>query len=414
MRIRANQVFLCLFLFHVSWFMNSGFPVVFLFGQERYVSSPIVLDPPNLMGVISVVAVGDVMLGSWIEPHLKYNGPSYPFEKTVAYLKSADLATANLEAPFTVDGEPFPKKYNFKVPPEYAAGLRGAGFDVVTLANNHMLDFGEQGLSSTLETLDNLGVKYSGAGRNLHEAHQPAILEVGQKTAAFFGYSMTFPKEFYAKEDSSGTAYPEPELMTANLEAWENAVDFTVVSFHWSAEKLEIPKEYQIYFAHLAIDSGADLVLGHHPHVLQGLELYKNRLIAYSLGNFAFGSYSPHAVDSIILRAYLNDEGLLYAHCIPINVDNREVEFQPEVVEGKRKTAIISKLQKLSVQLNGDQDIIADSGMITGDWASFYENWLVHTAVNSYWNVFLESELLTSEQTEEALQKQAAVLDSTN
>jgi poly-gamma-glutamate synthesis protein (capsule biosynthesis protein) len=329
---------------------------------------------------ISIVAVGDVMLGSWVTPVLVQRGVLYPFEATLPYLRGADAAIANLEAPFTRDGEPFEKQFNFKVPPEHARGLKNAGLDVVTLANNHILDYGTVGLVSTMATLDTFGLKYSGAGRNWREAHQPTVIEVRGKTIAFFGYSTTFPTEFYARGDSAGTAYPEAKTMQSALREWDARVDFVVASFHWSAEKLEIPKAYQIELAHLAIDSGADLVLGHHPHVLQGIEKYRNRLIAYSLGNFAFGSYSSYAVDSIILKVYLNDDGLFYARCIPINVNNSEVEFQPQILEGPRKQAVIAKLQKLSLDLNGGQNILSDSGLIFGDWRQFYDRCFPDTA----------------------------------
>lgn len=341
---------------------------------------------------VSVVAVGDVMLGSWVTSVLSEKGYLYPFELTSRVLRSGDATIANLEAPFTVDGEPFEKKYNFKVPPDYVQGLKEAGFTVVSLANNHIMDFGETGLLSTMSALESVGVKYCGAGLNLARAARPAVVELSGKKIAFFGYSMTLPKEFYATEDSSGTAYPGPNLMVESLTAWEDSVDFTVVSFHWSAEKLETPKDYQIYFAHLAIDSGADLVLGHHPHVLQGIELYKNRLIAYSLGNFVFGSYSENAIDSIILKTHLRNEGLFFAQCIPINVDNREVEFQPRIFKGERKTAVINKLQRLSLSLNNGKNIIEDSGIILGEWGSFYDEWLQQTVLSSYWNIFVDQD----------------------
>lgn len=318
---------------------------------------------------ISFAGVGDVMLGSWVIPIIETTGVSYPFDSTAKHLQSADICIANLEAPFTDDGEVFDKQYNFKVPPEFAPGLREAGISVVTLGNNHIMDFGEKGLVTTMATLDALGILHCGAGKNFEEAHAPSLLKAGEKTIAFFGYSMTFPVEFYARGDTAGTAYPEPKIMQKNLEFWEPKTDFTIVSFHWSAEKLETPKTYQTEYAHLAIDSGADLVLGHHPHVLQGMEIYENRLIAYSLGNFAFGSYSNHARDSIILKIHLDDEGMIYAKCIPINVDNHEVQFQPRILVGAQKENVITKLQQLSRPLNRGQSIIDDHGFILGDWS---------------------------------------------
>ncbi len=366
-----------------------------LFAQQKQTSGITrFADLNELQSEVSVVAVGDVMLGSWVPAILDQKGSLYPFEQTLGVLKSGDATIANLEAPFTEDGEPFEKKFNFKVPPKHAQGLKDGGISVVTLANNHIMDFGESGLFSTMCTLEDVGVKYCGAGLNLDGAARPAIIESDGKKIAFFGYSMTFPQEFYATEDSSGTAYPGPDLMVNTMAAWKDSVDFMVVSFHWGAEKRETPKDYQIYFAHLAIDNGADLVLGHHPHVLQGMELYKNRLIAYSLGNFAFGSYSENAVESIILKTYLLDDGLFYAQCIPINVDNREVEFQPRILTGDRKQEVISRLQKLSLQLNSGKNIIEDSGIIFGDWSSFYEEWLLEIAMSSYWNGFLGNEIL--------------------
>ncbi len=342
---------------------------------------------------ILVAAVGDVMLSSWVEPVMAEKGPLYPFLGTLPYLQHADVAIANLEAPFARSGTPFEKRFNFKVAPRYAVGLRQAGIDVVNLANNHILDFGEEALRTTLHTLDSLGVAHCGAGESLKAAHQPVVIERGGRKIALFGYSMTFPTEFYARDDSAGTAYPEPEMMQSALAAWDKKVDFIVVSFHWGAEKRETPKDYQIFFAHLAIDSGADLVLGHHPHVLQGLEIYRGRLIAYSLGNFAFGSYSQYAVDSIILRVYLHDGGLLFARCVPINVNNAEVEFQPQVLTGEAKRRVISKLQRLSSPLNPERAILADDGLILGDWAPIPEQQLLTAALSTFWNPTLAGEV---------------------
>gem|GEM_PF-424972 len=354
-------------------------------GQVTDNSPPYDFKKLHAVTEVSIAAVGDLMLGSHVIPIVESEGVTYPFQRTGHYLKSADIAIANLEAPFTTRGEPFEKKFTFKVPPEFSTGLKLGGIDVVNIANNHIMDFGEDGLISTMITLDTVGVKYSGAGMNLDYAEKPAIINVADKTVAFLGYSMTFPTEFYAKKDSSGTAYPDPERLRSVLNYWRDKVDFIVTSFHWSAEKLETPKQYQIDFAHLAIDSGADLVLGHHPHLLQGLEIYKNRLIAYSLGNFSFGSYSGSAVDSIILKVYLCESGLYSAHCIPINVDNRKVEFQPRIMNGERRDKVIAKLKRLSRPLNGGKDILSDSGLILGEWSNFYDTWLFETAVGSYW-----------------------------
>jgi len=313
---------------------------------------------------ISCVAVGDLMMGARALSVIASRGPAYPFEATRSIINAADIAMANLEAPFTRGGEPFDKTFTFRVPPEFAWGIRDAGFDVMTLANNHILDFGPDGLISTKDILDSLGIAYCGAGLTLQQAEQGTILQRGHWKIGFAAYSLTYPAEFWATSIRSGTAFPETHRMVENIRQLKGKTDLVVVSFHWGAEKRETPKSYQIMYGHLAIDSGADLVIGHHPHVLQGLEIYKDRLIAYSLGNFSFGSYSRSARDSIILQVRLDHRGLLIAQVIPISVYNYDVEFQPRIINGPSRESVIQTLNQLSLSLNGGKKIIRESGLI--------------------------------------------------
>ncbi len=150
----------------------------------------------------------------------------------------------------------------------------------------------------------------------------------------------------------------------------DSLYDFTVVTFHWGSELKNYPKQYQKDYAHHAIDWGADLVIGHHPHVLQGLEIYKNRLIAYSLGNFSFASYSNKATESIVLKIFLTNAGLLYAKIIPVSVKNSEVAFQPKPLTGAAADTILVHLKKFSKPLN-EKTIINESGYIWGKWTAF-------------------------------------------
>lgn len=305
------------------------------------------------------------MLGHRALPFLDRYGPLYPFQKTSSLLKSADFTLANLEAPFTSTGQRFKKKYTFKVPPEFAQGLKDAGIDGVSLANNHILDYGQEGLLSTMDVLEQLGIKYSGAGKNLCEAQRPTILVKDGIKVAFLAYSMTFPQQFYATADRGGVCYPW--AMAETIRECERVADYTVLSFHWGAELMEHPKDYQRRFAHLAVDCGADLIFGHHPHVLQGMEIYKNRLIAYSLGNFTFGSYSSHARYSVLLKVYLNQDGLVFARLHPLSVYNAKVLFQPTPLDGKEAQRVLDKLSKISMPLNNGRDIISDEGIILGE-----------------------------------------------
>ena len=175
---------------------------------------------------------------------------------------------------------------------------------------------------------------------------------------------MTFPEEFWAEENKPGTAFATEAVLEKAIREISQEVDQIIVSFHWGSELMSRPKEYQIQFAHKAIDLGADLVLGHHAHVLQGIELYKSRLILYGLGNFVFGSYSENAKESIIVKAYLGTAGLLYAQIIPISVYNHKITFQPVILRNKEKSEVIRVLNELSIELNGGKNILNDRGIV--------------------------------------------------
>ncbi|MBN1543741.1 CapA family protein, partial [candidate division KSB1 bacterium] len=334
-----------------------------VFAPMERMRAPALPQPESRL--LHLAAVGDLMLGSWVIDKVERLGVDYPFDGTRSVVQAADVAIANLEAPLTDGGAEFADKtYTFRVPTHFAHGIRRAGFDVVTLANNHIVDYGCDGLADTRTALDSVGVLYCGAGANREQACQPVIWEQGNRRVAFIGYSFTFPTEFWAGRDRCGTCHPSEILMEETIRQARNQADWVVVSFHWGQEKRETPKEYQVYFAHRAIDSGADLVLGHHPHVLQGLEIYRNRLIAYSLGNYAFGSFSRNARDSIILRVLLQDNGLLFARVVPISVYNHSVEFQPQLLFGSEAERVVRDLNRLSAPLNNGRSVLRSDGVL--------------------------------------------------
>ncbi|NOZ62067.1 MAG: CapA family protein [Calditrichaeota bacterium] len=322
---------------------------------------------------VSVVAVGDIMLGNHTAQYIRKYGVEYPFAATDSILRSGDIAVGNLEGPFAVSGTPFDKKFTFKVPPEFASSLAFAGFDVMTLANNHILDYGAEGLQRTISALDSLKISHCGAGLDLKAACTPAILEENGLKIAVFGYSMTFPAEFWASKTSGGTCFPYENILERTIPHYDSTCDIVIANFHWGRELKNAPRDYQRQTAHKAIDLGADLVIGHHPHVLQGVEIYKNRLIAYSLGNFAFASYSKRATESIILKVYLTKNGLLFARAVPINVNNYEVEFQPRPLSGKKAKEVIRHLNDYSRQLPAGA-IFDSCGVIWGNLLTRYDS----------------------------------------
>ncbi len=298
-------------------------------------------------GELIISAVGDVMLAGSGTSTYNREGYDYPFVKLAPELAKGDLLVGNLEAPIARCGAEFTtKQFRFKTDPRAAAALKRAGFSVVTLANNHMLDYGVEGLRQTLAYLDQQRIGHSGAGADLAAARKEAVVTVKGKTVAFLAYSFTFPEEFYAGSERPGTAPGQPGYYREDIGRAKANYDYVVVSFHWGAEKATEPKPYQHAAAHLAIDAGADLVIGHHPHVLQGIELYKGRAIFYSLGNFVFGSISSSSDRSIIARvSFAGDRQQI--ELVPLNVLNSEVRYQPVVLAGASGEAVIDSLNEL-------------------------------------------------------------------
>ena len=282
-------------------------------------------------GSITLVAAGDLLLGGSAAPTVLKQGFDYPFIQITAILQSADIAMANLEAPLTRQTEPVEdKRFTFKVDPQAAAAIQRSGIKVLTLANNHIGDFGPEGVTDTIAALRQHGLRYTGAGENLNQARRPTAIATARGSVGFLAYSNTFPKSFYAKSDRPGTAPGYADFVSKDVQKLREFVDYVVVSFHWGAELMTEPKDYQQRLARLAIDSGAQVVIGHHPHVLQGVEFYNDGVIYYSLGNFAFGSYSRNAITGGMARVTLADGGVKSAEILPLNVANYEVHFQPQ------------------------------------------------------------------------------------
>lgn len=247
-----------------------------------------------------------------------------------ATLASADVCFAQLEAPISTRGSKAPNaRLAMRSPVEWAAALRQAGIDVVSCAGNHCLDYGYEALSDTLRLLDRAGISRCGAGERLAEALEPAILQAGKQTVAFIAASSILPEGYAAQEEKPGCApmraftayepiepdqpgtparirtFPHAEDLSAlvrQISAARKIAEVVIVSLHWGIHMIPFAlAEYQIATARSLIDAGADAILGHHPHILKGVELYRNRPIFYSLGNFAIGQ--PHEWDPTILRA---------------------------------------------------------------------------------------------------------------
>ncbi|OGI58932.1 MAG: hypothetical protein A2809_00130 [Candidatus Muproteobacteria bacterium RIFCSPHIGHO2_01_FULL_61_200] len=300
-----------------------------------------------------IAAVGDIMLAGTAAPELRKYGYDYPFEQTRDILKQAQIVFGNLEGPLTDGGAAGTvKQYVFRSPPDQVApALARAGFNIVSLANNHTLDYGPEGLEDTRAALDKAGIRYAGAGRNVTEARQPVYMMADGTSVAFLAYTLTFPEEFWAGPDRPGTAFGHERFVREDVAAAREKADIVVVSFHWGQEGKTERRDYQVQLAHAAIDAGASAVLGHHPHILQGVERYKHGVILYSLGNFAFGSFSNTATRSAIALLTFRDKQWRELRLVPLNVKNAEVVFQPRPLVGRDAREVVEHLQQLSQAL---------------------------------------------------------------
>lgn len=318
---------------------------------------------------ITLVAVGDILLDRGVRRQLENHGYAYPYLQVKGIFQEADIAFANLECPLTTGGVPVLKDRAliFCGDPENGAALREAGFTLLSLANNHSMDYGGEGLSATLAVLEENGILPLGAGRSAAEARQPVYVGVKGNIIGFLGYSLFPPEGYIVLPRHPQVARVDFERMPAEIAAAGENCDFLVVSFHWGREYDYYASEQQRELAYLAVDSGAELVLGHHPHVLQGIELYRDKLIFYSLGNFVFDrQIQPGTDETIILELSVHGGEWQEAIIIPVKIENA----RPRPVQGKEGKEILQKLQKYSRGLNTSLVIREGKGYLLNETAA--------------------------------------------
>jgi poly-gamma-glutamate synthesis protein (capsule biosynthesis protein) len=330
--------------------------------------------PPQtstISGVALLAAAGDTTLGYNLEAHVDEKlalgiskeslFPLY-MANVRPILEWADVAMLNLECPFTERGEPLLKNFNFRARPELVEILKAGTVDAVTLANNHLKDYGDEGVLDTVTTLDQARIGHFGAGTNLAEARRPLILERQGVRLGFLGYyfqadpDMIEPEAVYATAESPGVAgcYKDLECMermvSEDVASLVPQVDAVIPYFHWGKEGSSWVRDYQVRLAHRCIDLGCRAVLGAHPHRLQGVEVYRGAPVFYSLGNFVFGgNKDPKDKLSAIARLRVPRTGPVEADLVPVQITRwPEAAFQPFVLEGPDKEAALARIATLS------------------------------------------------------------------
>ena len=319
---------------------------------------------------VTLLVAGDVTLGGHYQEYVdeqirKKHAPDEAirrgFEKVGKVTREADVFLVNLECPFTERGEIVFKNFNFRARPNLVDALTAGGVDVVSLANNHIMDYGSDGLDDTLSTLDEGGIRHFGAGATLAGAREPVIVEVKGVRIAFLGYLFLGdqhpePYEIFATDDQPGAAghYDDVDrlqsMIEEDIQSAKERADHVIPFFHWGREGQADPMPYQVALAHAAIDAGASAVLGSHPHNLQGIEVYNGAPIAYSLGNFVFGGrWNPPDKRTALLELKLNKSEVTSTTVIPAYTDSFPKEpFQPYLVHGSDAATLKKYLVQLS------------------------------------------------------------------
>jgi poly-gamma-glutamate capsule biosynthesis protein CapA/YwtB (metallophosphatase superfamily) len=295
--------------------------------------------------------VGDILLASRIEDLIKAEGPMAPWAGVKDALTEADFTMGNLECAVGTKGSPMPdKQWTFRASPETLQGLKDAGVDVVSLANNHSLDFGVDCLLETVENVRQYGVIPAGAGINEEAARAPIILEKNGIKIGILATSMVIPvRQWAAEGDRPGLAVDYSTWnhnIVSRLRELNRQVDVTVVYLHWGEERETQPEDWVLRMESVLRREGADLIIGSHPHVLRGFRFDGKSLTAHSLGNFVFTTRLdvPACQIGAILRVTVSKKGIEQASVLPTKI----LFGKTVVMEGKEKADSLSNLNTLS------------------------------------------------------------------
>jgi poly-gamma-glutamate synthesis protein (capsule biosynthesis protein) len=297
---------------------------------------------------------GDIYMSDSIINYYKSKGiKGVLSEDLLEEIRQADIAMMNQEFAFSLRGTPMEdKQFTFRIDPKYVNIFKDMEIDIVTLANNHILDFGRDALEDSFSTLENENIKYVGAGRNLGEAKQAEYFEVNNKTIAILGASRVIPVvNWNAGETTSGllTTYDATILVDEIKMAKANS-DTVIVYVHWGIERNTYPEDYQRNLAKQYIEAGADLIVGSHPHVLQGIEYYNGKPIVYSLGNFMFyGTIKQTA----LLKVIINQENEVSIKLLPCKAANGQTFLQTKPEEIKK---FYQEIESISYGISIDEN----------------------------------------------------------
>lgn len=328
-----KKIYLLIILIGFSFLIIS-----FLSSYKEIIMNPAgVSEEQSENSKIVIYAVGDVMLDRGVEYMIEKEGGGdfkFPFLKIAEDLKEADILFGNLEGPISERGIKVGSIYSFRSNPKVVEGLNYVGFDVLSLANNHMFDYGREALEDTMSILKENNIDYIGAGFNDKESFSLNIKKVKNVRIGFMAFTDLGSSNWRAGEENSGMSWireEDIEKIKEDIRKAKEKVDVLIISLH-SGNEYEInPTVFQEEFSQSCIEAGADIILGHHPHVVQKIEKYQNGWIVYSLGNFVFDQFFSEETMKGVLLEIVVINGKIN------KVNSKEVEisqfYQPYLTE---------------------------------------------------------------------------------
>jgi len=315
------------------------------------VAEPVPDPPPPPPRMLWMAVVGDIMLDRTVGKRIRANGPESILAKVRTQIRAPYLTFANLECPLSTAGPHDPKNCCFRADPATVKVLTDGGFDIVSLANNHTLNAGREGVLQTLDCLDDNNIAYVGANRERERSWEPVFFNASGVKVGFLAYTdLSFYHGSYCKIDK------DPEAAYAQIAETKERCDVLFVSVHWGEEYHGTRSERQRKTACALIDAGADCILGHHPHTLQGIGAYKGRPILYSMGNFVFDQREGERMESAIFELWWKDTGQWQIKATPIWIERSRMG--PIYPSRERSLKIARRLERLSADLGSDVRVV--------------------------------------------------------
>lgn len=307
------------------------------------------------MTVLKILAMGDVMLGdqelkvgSGVASVIRKNGVNYIFERVKSIFQDKDIVFANLEAVLSNNNlnPGLLTSVSFRGSPECLAGIKSSGINTLAIANNHVMGHGEEAFFDTIQSLEKFGFNVVGLA-DPGGGSRPVIINKGIKKIGFLGYSLV--GDFSKDVNIPYCGKPTDRQVVADIFDLKPKVDILLVSIHWGYEFIQYPSPRQIQLAHRMVEAGANVILGHHPHCLQGVELYQGALVCYSLGNFVFDFPTSKLRSTIMLNLEFDQDNHIGYSFIPVYINH---SYQPVPrLDSKQGREILKRIEEISAKI---------------------------------------------------------------